>query len=251
MIKNTKKWKGSLAEYLGLKYEPIRDKVNNVNAVPYFAYYDVFKNFYANKQEDYFMIMGGSTITNGATIVTEDFIGDIVKAGVETLECKNPTTVTITGTDIKLEEIEKVKYLLDGNPIYLYVKSDTVRWEIVSKEPDKIVLRTKTGYHYRATRVLQGDTGAEITLKGTTEIIKQGTIIEKYTSSYKLEEIDNLREYILKQGKKEILIKADSKEEWLSTSFIKDVLVGTATETSEPKAKMPIIQMEMGGLCLP
>lgn len=57
--KSKKIGKGSLAEYLGLKYEPIRDAVNNVNAVPYFAYYDVFKNFYANKQEDYFMIMGG------------------------------------------------------------------------------------------------------------------------------------------------------------------------------------------------
>ena len=69
--------------------------------------------------------------------------------------------------------------------------------------------------------------------------------------SYKLEEIDNLREYILKQGKKEVLIKADTKEEWIGTSFIKDVLVGTAKpEESEPKIKMPIIQMDMGGLCL-
>ena len=34
------------------------------------------------------------------------------------------------------------------------------------------------------------------------------TEVKRYTSSYKLEEIDNLREYILKQGKKEVLIKA-------------------------------------------
>jgi hypothetical protein len=79
----------------------------------------------------------------------------------------------------------------------------------------------------------------------------QGVWVPAYTSSYKLEEIDNLREYILKQGKKEILIKSNSTEEWLGTSFIKDVLVGKAgTGTSEPKVRMPIIQMEMGGLCL-
>ena len=72
-IKASKKsGKGSLAEYLGLRYEPIRDNVNNVNAVPYFAYYDVFKNFYANKQEDYFMIMGGGTIVSTGTITTEN-----------------------------------------------------------------------------------------------------------------------------------------------------------------------------------
>ena len=33
---------GSLAEYLGLRYVPIRDEVENANAIPYFAYYDVF-----------------------------------------------------------------------------------------------------------------------------------------------------------------------------------------------------------------
>jgi hypothetical protein len=75
--------------------------------------------------------------------------------------------------------------------------------------------------------------------------------MESELRSYKLEEIDNLREYILKQGRKEILIKADSTEDWIGTSFIKDVLVGTAKkDDSEPKVKMPIIQMEMGGLCL-
>ena len=41
------------------------------------------------------------------------------------------------------------------------------------------------------------------------------------------------------------MIKSDSKEEWIGTSFIKDVLVGMANT-----GKMPIIQMEMGGLCL-
>ena len=47
------------------------------------------------------------------------------------------------------------------------------------------------------------------------------------------------------------MIKANSTEEWIGTSFIKDVLVGTAkTGESEPKLKKPIIQMEMGGLCL-
>ena len=83
--RSKKTGKGSLAEYLGLRYEPIRDKIDNVNAIPYFAYYDVFKNYYANKQEAYFMVMGGSTIVNGATIITSDFKG--TKNGLSNTGC--------------------------------------------------------------------------------------------------------------------------------------------------------------------
>lgn len=246
--------KGSLAEYLGLKYEPIgRKVVGNVNAIPYFAYYDVFKNYYANKQEDYFMLMGGSMIVNSSEIESTDFTAKIVNNTSNAVICKTPTTVTITGADIKIESIKKIKYSIDGSPLYIDVRFDEGGrnyWEKVSVEKDKIVLRTIVGNTYMVSRVLTGE-GQEITIKGTTENITQGTVVNTYTSSYRLEEIDNLREYILKQGKKEIVIQSTSKEDWLSTSFIKDVLVGTAGEgTNEPTVKMPIIQMEMGGLCL-
>lgn len=253
-IRESKKsGKGSLAEYLGLKYEPFRDNVNNVNAVPYFAYYDVFKNFYANKQENYFMIMGGSKIVSAASITSTDFIGDKLGSTTDWLTCTTPSTVTITGTDIKLENIEKVKYTIDGEDIYIYIKDRDGRnnWETVSNQNGKIIIKTVKGRGYQPSRAMQVSVGSSVTFKGTTEHIEQGTEVNVYTSSYKLEEIDNLREYILKQGKKEVLIKSTSTEEWLGTSFIKDVLVGTAkTGESEPKIKMPIIQMEMGGLCL-
>lgn len=248
-----KSGKGSLAEYLGLRYEPIRDAVNNVNAVPYFAYYDVFKNFYANKQEDYFMIMGGSMVMDASTIVSEDFTAKIVNDTSRLIISKTASTVTITGKDLNINNIKKIKYSTDSSPLYIEVNfSEGGRnyWEKVSTEKDKIVLRTVVGGYYMVSRTLTGD-GQDIAIKGTTEEISQGTVVKTYTSSYRLEEIDNLREYILKQGKKEILIKADTTEEWLRTSFIKDVLVGTPKAgESTPNAKMPIIQMEMGGLCL-
>ena len=50
------------------------------NAVPLLAYYDIFKNYYANKQEDYFYTIGSSpklTVTiNGDTIENPDNIPD-------------------------------------------------------------------------------------------------------------------------------------------------------------------------------
>ena len=242
---------GSLGEYLGLKYIPIRDKIKNANAVPYFAYYDVFKNFYANKQEDYFMLMGGSIVQNAKTIVTSDFVGTKNGLSNAVLKCTKKATITVTGTDINLQDITEFQFVVDGNTVAMTYKSGVPGWELTIDEPNKKVITTIIGETYKFDYIFQGEQGKEVTLKGKTENITQGTEVKVYTSSYKLEEIDNLREYILKQGKKEVLIKADSTEEWIGTSFIKDVLVGTAkTGEGEPKIKMPVIQMEMGGLCL-
>lgn len=246
-----KSGKGSLAEYLGLKYEPIRDQINNVNAIPYFAYYDVFKNFYANKQEEYFMIMGGSIVQNAKTITTTDFEGTKNGLSNQVLKCTKAATITITGTDIKLQDIKYLQFSVDGNTVNMSYKYNAAGWDVITDEPNKKVLTTILGVTYNFDYIFQGEQNTKITLKGKIQNITEGTPVKTYTSSYKLEEIDNLREYILKQGKKQVLIKADTTEEWLGTSFIKDVLVGTAAEgTNEPKIKMPIIQMEMGGLCL-
>lgn len=242
---------GSLGEYLGFRYVPIRDKVKNANAIPYFAYYDVFKNFYANKQEDYFMIMGGSIVQNATTIVTSNFTGTKNGLSNKVLKCTSKATITITGTNIKLQDITEFQFSVDGNTVVMPYKYGKIGWELTTDEPNKKVVSTIVGETYLFEYIFQGEQGTEITLKGTTQNITQGTEVKTYTSSYRLEEIDNLREYVLKQGKKEIVIKADTTEEWLGTSFIKDVLVGKAkVGEGEPKIKTPIIQMEMGGLCL-
>lgn len=258
--KSKKSGKGSLAEYLGLKYEPIRDAVNNVNAVAYFAYYDVFKNFYANKQEDYFMIMGGGEFVNNGTVTTKDTVLYKVDNAGLYINRKNaqgesadkPVEFTISK---ELWEASKKE-----NTVTLYYDVDTESVGIkinainsyVEKETESNGIVTVTCRN--RTKLVFPDKELSVgvhTATGKAWTSSQGVWIPSYTSSYKLEEIDNLREYILKQGKKEVLIKADSKEEWIGTSFIKDVLVGTAKAgESEPKIKMPIIQMEMGGLCL-
>ena len=258
--KSKKSGKGSLAEYLGLRYEPIRDKVNNVNAVPYFAYYDVFKNFYANKQEDYFMIMGGGVIVGSGKIITKDTVLYQVENGGLYINRKNaqgessdkPVSFDITkelweaskreNTVTLYYDVDTITVGIKINAINSYVESETESEGLV-----KVTCRNKTKLVFADINL---NIGAK-TATGKAWTSSQGVWVPAYTSSYKLEEIDNLREYILKQGKKEVLIKSDSKEEWIGTSFIKDVLVGTAKAgESEPKIKMPIIQMEMGGLCL-
>lgn len=254
-----KSGKGSLAEYLGLRYEPYRDQVNNVNAVPYFAYYDVFKNFYANKQEDYFMIMGGSVIVDGGTVITNNnniFLNTANERNYGYLNPNRDNTLEVTLPKTLWESYEKTGNL---ETWFLLADGRTLQFNIILKGNAKTEIkegniiakfdRPTAGYWSVSSGTLNEDVDYSIT--GTSHVVSKGEATNVYTSSYKLEEIDNLREYILKQGKKEILIKANTTEEWLSTSFIKDVLVGTAAAgTSEPKIKMPIIQMEMGGLCL-
>lgn len=252
--------KGSLAEYLGLRYEPlIRKQVGNVNAIPYFAYYDIFKNYYANKQEDYFMLMGGSQIITGGSVTTADgstFEKDVLSENRGYIKKGNEQIKILVNTDIwnvyKKDGTMNAWYkLTDGRIIKFRIPLNQNQKEEV--QADKSIAVTWPSSVFALFEISSGtiEDRRAYELKGMSRTMTSGETVNLYTSSYKLEEIDNLREYILKQGKKELLIKSDTKEEWLSTSFIKDVLVGTTDGNgNEPKLKMPIIQMEMGGLCL-
>jgi hypothetical protein len=218
--------------------------------VPILAYYDVFKNYYANKQEERFYMMGGSIIQNATTITSTDLTGLVYK-NTYTFDffCTTPTTVTITGTDLKLEEIKRVKFILDSEPIYIeIVQIDD--WEKVTVEGNKIVLKTKKGYYYKTSRKIQVTPGTEVTLKGAQENITQGTTTEAYTSSFPLTEIDDLREYILSKGREQIRIGKNSDEK-LKSLFIYNTLFSPNPETvGTPQNIPPIVASEMGGLCL-
>lgn len=250
--KGDKEGKASLAEYLGVRAEPwyTKSEVQEYNIVPFLGYYDVFKNYYANKQEERFYVMGGSTIQNATTIVSEDLTGNVYK-NTYTFDflCTAPSTVTITGTDIKLEEIKEIKFTLDSEPIYIKIV-DIDAWEKVSVEKNKIVIKTKVGQYYKTSRTIQVEPGTSVTLKGTTENIKQGAVTDAYTSSFPLTEIDDLREYILSKGREKIVVGRNSDEK-LKSNFIYRVLFPeNYEETDKDKIVYPIINKEMGGLCL-
>ena len=254
--KDHKMGKGSLTEYMGVRKEA-KDADNDTykgcyQIVPILAYYDVFKNYYANKQEERFYVMGGSTIQNATSIVSEDFKGKINEYAHDVLVCTEQSTVTITGTDVNIEDIKQIKYTIDTQPIYVKVKDTAGRltWEIVSTEKDKIVIRTKIGYYYQVSRPIQGDAGQNIVLKGTTENISQGTITSAYTSSFPLTEIDDLREYILSKGRSQVRVGIDSDEK-LKSLFIFNVLCSPNPEKAGTDEYIPpIVAREMGGLCL-
>lgn len=254
-LTNYRSGKASLMEYMGIRKQPrnssLKDRIGYYNIVPFLAYYDIFKNYYANKQEERFYVMGGSIVQSAMTIVSEDFVGEKVNYARDILQCTTSSTVTITGTGLKLENIKKIKYTIDSNPVYLYYNDSLGNpWDIVSVEQNKIIIKTRVGYYYRTSKELQGDIGQSITLKGTTEDIAQGTVTEAYTSSFPLTEIDDLREYILSKGREEIVINKDSDEK-LKSLFIYNVLFSPNPEKDgTPQSIPPIGTLEMGGLCL-
>lgn len=255
-LTNYRSGKASLLEYMGIRKQPrnssIAGKIGYYNIVPFLAYYDIFKNYYANKQEERFYVMGGSTIQNATTIVSGDFTGEISPYSRENLLCTSESTITIEGTDIKLEDVKKVKFIIDTQPIYLYIvdSAGRVLYDKVTVEKNKVVIKTRIRNYYRASRALQGVAGTSITINGTTENIAQGTVAKAYTSSFPLTEIDDLREYILSKGREEVVINTESDEK-LKSLFIYNVLYSPNPEVDgKPQSIPPIGTLEMGGLCL-
>lgn len=242
--------KGSLNEYLGVRGAP--DNSNSETGkgdyqiVPHLAYFDIFKNYYANKQEDRFYVMGGSTIQNAATIVSGDFTGTLV--GESLIRCTKECIVTITGKDSNVNELREIKFTIDTNPIYVVYNGQM--WETVSKEGDKTVIKSKVGKRYILSRAVMGSINQSLTLKGATENIAQGTTTEAYTSSFPLTEIDDLREYLLSKGREQVKIGKNSEEK-LKSLFIYNVLYSPNPETSGTERNIPsIVGWDMGGLCL-
>lgn len=249
---NNRSGKASIMEYMGIrrfpKNTPTATNGYPYNIVPFLAYYDVFKNYYANKQEERFYIMGGSIVQNATTIVTGMFKG-VIDIDWNGLRCTSAPVITFTGTNVNLNDIKKIKFTVDSNDVYMQMPAANL-YTIVTDEDNKKVIKLIEGYRYVFLRSFQGSMGEEITLQGATENIAQGTVTEAYTSSFPLTEIDDLREYILSKGREEILIDQDSDEK-LKSLFIYNVLTSpNPDKAGTPESIPPIGTLEMGGLCL-
>ena len=254
--KGDKEGKASLAEYLGVKVEPwyTTSEIQEYNIVPFLGYYDVFKNYYANKQEERFYVMGGSSIQNATTIVAEGWKGsiDIGDKSVLLYEGEDSEAkITITGTDINLNDIKTIQYSLDSNTIEMRFFPTEINnyFNILENTPNKVVLGLKRQYYFFNYK-FTGNIGTEITLNNKTQNITQGTTTKAYTSSFPLTEIDDLREYILSKGREKIVVGRSSDEKLKSNFIYKVLFPENYEETDKDKIIYPIINSEMGGLCL-
>jgi hypothetical protein len=151
----------------------------------------------------------------------------------------------------KLENIKTIRYKLDTNIIEMkfFPSELNFYFNVLENTPKKIVLGLKRQYYF-FDYVFQGNIGTEYTLSSNTQNISQGTVTEAYTSSFPLTEIDDLREYILSKGREKIVVGRNSDEKLKSNFIYKVLFPENYEETDKDKIIYPIINMEMGGLCL-
>lgn len=113
--KPTKFSQSSLLAYLGYRGQATTESgERKINAVPYLAYLDIFKNYYANKQEDtaYYIsrYTEEGTVNNTNLVLKDDYIiGGAVSANFSIYG----TSVKDNNFTIVLESTEKVQYVMN------------------------------------------------------------------------------------------------------------------------------------------
>lgn len=140
----------SIWNYLGIKY--IREN-EKVNAVPYLGCLDIFKNYYANKQEDYFYILKSSYKTTEYVLTN---IAPSANGGIA-----NPFTQDISG---------------QGNNKALMMESVTIDMQTLSPDIPSI---NRSQSYIQITVTTAGDTGLAVGDDGRIYLNQNGVTINK------------------------------------------------------------------------
>lgn len=206
-----------LLAYLGIRGYATLDtttKTATKNAIPILAYYDIFKNFYANTQEENFYVIGNSdelTVAINGTKVNPNVIssneGRINNAGVITI---SPKTIKVNEIQIKVSKI-----------------SPTEQSEILTPAD-------------MGTSGIEGETVKIITNKipqGEIWYIRSIQTINRTTlESYPLENLDTIRDKILLTPGDAIFdISNTTTSVKPFTNFAKRKAVNSKLNTSDPQ----------------
>ena len=140
----------SIWNYLGIKHIKTNEKAN---AVPYLGCLDIFKNYYANKQEDYFYILNSSYKT------TEYILTNVAPS--ENAGIANPFNVDING---------------QGNNKALLIESITIDMQTLSPEIQDI---NRSQSYVQISITSAGDTGLKAGDNGKIYLNQNGVTINK------------------------------------------------------------------------
>lgn len=221
----------SLPAYLGLRSPEKQGNGKNDeqwNATPIIAYFDIFKNYYANKQEEKFYTIGGESEIPFTTLNTEKegfyiapttsqtpywVIGNVVTQNSGTIDLKMATTNVVgLGIFINGTNINEYTYIIQGFYKTITGKKTAINGTIadlinrniiksipINKEPG---VTTKG---YVITETLAPTAGAKVDIYGGIWVSNQALSY----ASYELTSIDNMRESILAAGKAQYLCEND------------------------------------------
>jgi hypothetical protein len=259
----------SLLSYLGYKSlskETGTDWEWNITKA--LMYYDIFKNYYANKQEEsFYTIDGVRTLesSNLSTIPNTYFIAAIDGPDVNGLYrimqiIQNPTseTITIQGDGIiiafrDLENYDLNNTYLNGNIVFTPTgEGRTIDLELkpisvligkgVLEDISKSIIPISGKPLLRAYKfkTLNGETGTK-SIKITNKI-NAYTISGNY-SKFKLSSIDDMRENILTAGKKQYV----SNDEFITKlcESVVDIYDTSNTPTLVPNSAYPMVGLAL------
>lgn len=207
-----------LLAYLGIRgfanLSGVTSKIVKKNALPILAYYDIFKNYYANTQEENFYIIGNTeelTITINGTEVNPNVIpsneGRVNKTGVITI---SPKTIKENEVQIKVAK---------GSPTgqsEILAPGDIGTWQTVG---EAITITTN--------KIPEG----EIWYIRSVQTINRITL-----EDYPLENLDTIRDKILlTAGDTTFDISDTAKSIAPFTNFAKRKAVNNKLNTSDPQ----------------
>ena len=232
--------RSSLLAYLGKRkiYQNYPQKINGTTLL---AYYDIFKNYYANKQEMKFPMYSGMKIQQQGFTAT----GSVVLKKDPSTDANRPfLEIKVSGkTWEEIRNENKTIAIYDGKGrLYIPKGNSSFIWDPnVEGTSEQVRYFGRTASKLRISDVIAGD--IEMPEGGSrdeyirendsaTAEFEEGASIRKI-ELFDLEQIDNLREYILSKGKQEVVFDENSEIPFLAAA-LKEETYGE----------------ELGGLCI-
>lgn len=260
----------SLPSYFGVKSLTRRENENNTciipNAIPFLAYYDIFKNYYANKQEEKFYAIAGAhkiKPANNTTTYNSFYFTSFEKIGTSwhnsSFIVNNPNTTPIQIPQNNVPGfIIKDNDIIDLNHVYLTDKIkilpvenglseiDLDKKNIAQLIGDGILeeiegLPTNNNERYFIFKPWENEFETRISVS-IPDPINMASIGAQYNSYY-LEEIDQMRETILQSGKNQY-------NAYDQNTFIQDIFNSQIDFTEDPSVEVPNSIYPMVGLLL-
>lgn len=260
----------SLPAYLGVK--SLQKKASEEsyctinNAIPFLAYFDIFKNYYANKQEpNFYTIAGAATIRpanntiayNSFCFTSFEKIGTSWRLSNYIINNPNKTPSqipqnTVPGIIIKDNDIIDLNNVyLTGEITILPVEGSLSTINLDTKTLGSLIgegileeitgLPTDNNNRYFIFKPWENETEVRISVS-IPNVINMASVGAQY-NKYALTEIDQMRETILTAGKSQY-------DAFTENVFIQDIFQSLKDFTGDPSVEVPNSIYPMVGLAL-
>ena len=221
----------SLPAYLGLRNAEKQGNGSGDeqwNATPIIAYFDIFKNYYANKQEEKFYTISGDSEIPFTDLITEPegfyiaptteqtpywSVGNVVTQNRGIIDLKLNTTNPVgLGIFISGKNVNENTYTIQGFYKTITGKKTAINGTIAHLKQKNIIKTIPIGQEpgvttkgYVINETLNATAGAKVDIFGGIWVSNQALSY----ASYKLSSIDDMRESILTAGKAQYLCEND------------------------------------------